>query len=160
MCSTYVIRKIKLQIRFWKENGSISKLTTPALLPRGTGRKETICSISFLNIFLEGKTTMSSYIRFNYSSFSIKIWGFVYPLLFLEYLFSILYNVLILVKNWYCITCIWICVKLFFLIVHFDKCMGFKEDNMKTMACFCSEINFNAIFVTCISFHFSLRIAS
>lgn len=24
----------------------------------------------------------------------------------------------------------------FFLIVHFDKCMGFKEDNMKTMACF------------------------
>lgn len=162
MCSTYVIRKIKLQIRFWKENGSISKLTTPALLPRGTGRKETICSISFLNIFLERKTTMSSYIRFNYSSFSIKEWGFVYHLLFLEYLFSILYNV-IFVRH--VITGIVLLVyeyalKSFFLIVHFDKCMGFKEDNMKTMACFCSEINFNAIFVTCISFHFSLRIAS
>lgn len=136
MCSTYVIRKIKLQIRFWKENGSISKLTTPALLPRGAGRKETICSISFLNIFLEGKTTMSSYIRFNYSSFSIKEWGFVYHLLFLEYLFFyfIQCNFCKTCYNWYCITCIWICVKLFFLIVHFDKCMGFKEDNMKTMA--------------------------
>lgn len=66
-----------------------------------TGRKQFALYL-FLNIFLEGKTTMSSYIRFNYSSFSIKMGLCLSPCVFRITFFYFIQC--ILVKNWYCIT--------------------------------------------------------